>query len=304
MDRSAAVISENTMISSYGSRSESDPLIYRGDANKRSWNHDVSTASKVQTLLILFALCYLIIIARTILDEVQGGGGGQTFSLPFGSANLVPSKRLVSTKGSTSKSKKGRNRTTKVLIVYGPDNDEAQILMANSVTEGARSVENTMVIQESIRTATFEQVLEADAVILGSSVENANTHHQVQAWINENWDNSFDLSNKVGGAFVTAGGISAGEEGTLQRLLQSMLIFRMIAVGGNDWTSAFGASAITHEAPFTSHKNGDGQGKQDFPNVCYERPGELVHAMFLTKAYGLGVRVATVAHQITGSCNS
>jgi NAD(P)H dehydrogenase (quinone) len=295
------------MISSYGSRSESDPLIHRrGDANKSSWNHDVSTAAKFQTLLILFALCYLIIIARTILDEVQGRGG-KNYSLTFGSANLVPSKRLVRTKGSSTKSKKSQNQT-KVLIVYGPDKDEAQILMANNVAKGARSVENTMVIQESIRTATFEQVLEADAVILGSSVENANTHHQVQAWINENWDLSFDLSNKVGGAFVTAGGISAGEEGTLQRLLQSMLIFRMIAVGGNDWTSAFGASAITHEAPFTSHHDDadeDDEGKLDlFPSVCYERPGELVHAIFLSKAYGLGVRVATVAHQITGSCNS
>ena len=289
------------MISSYGSQSESDPLIHRGDANKRSWKHDVSTASKVQTLLILFALCYLIIIARAILDEVQGGGG-KSFSLPFAGANLVPSKRLIRTEGST-KSEKGRNRRTKVLIVHGPDNDEAQILMANNIAEGASSIENTMVIQESIRTATFEQVLEADAVILGSSVENANTHHQVQAWINENWDISFDLSNKVGGAFVTAGGISAGEEGTLQRLLQSMLIFRMIAVGGNDWTSAFGASAITYEAPFTSH-HGDKEGELDFPSVCYERPGELVHAMFLSKAYGLGVRVATVAHQITGSCHS
>lgn len=276
-------------------------MIYRGDANKRSWNHDVSTASKVQTLLILFALCYLIIIARTILDEVQGGGG-ESYTLPFDAANLVPSKRLVRTEGLT-KSKKGQNHTTKVLIVYGPDNDEAQILMANSVAEGARSVENTMVIQESITTATFQQVLEADAVILGSSVENANTHHQVQAWINENWDISFDLRNKVGGAFVTAGGISAGEEGTLQRLLQSMLIFRMITVGGNDWTSAFGASAITYEAPFTSLHDDD-EGKLDFPSVCYERPGELVHPLFLSKAYGLGVRVATVAHQITGSCNS
>lgn len=180
--------------------------------------------------------------------------------------------------------------------MYGPNDDKAQILMANNVAEGARSVENTMVIQESIRTATFEQVLEADAVILGSSVENANTHHQVQAWINENWDISFDLSNKVGGAFVTAGGISAGEVGTLQRLLQSMLVFRMIAVGGNDWTSAFGASAITYEAPFTSHL-GDDEGKLDFPSVCYERPGELVHAMFLSKAYGLGVAT-------TGSCHS
>jgi hypothetical protein len=102
------------MLLSYGSRSDSDPLAHRGDANKRSWNHDVSTASKVQTLLILFALCYLMIIARAILDEVQGGGG-KSHSLSFGSANLVPPKRLVGTKGST-KPANGRNRT-KVLIV-------------------------------------------------------------------------------------------------------------------------------------------------------------------------------------------
>jgi hypothetical protein len=51
-------------------------------------------------------------------------------------------------------------------------------------------------------------------VILGSSVENGNTHPMLQASINnEQLDIRYDLREKVGGtAFVTAGGISAGEE--------------------------------------------------------------------------------------------
>jgi multimeric flavodoxin WrbA len=40
------------------------------------------------------------------------------------------------------------------------------------------------------------------------------------------------LKDKIGAAFVSAGGISAGEELTQLSILHSMLIFGMIVVGG------------------------------------------------------------------------
>jgi NAD(P)H dehydrogenase (quinone) len=193
-----------------------------------------------------------------------------------------------------------------ILIVHGPHGDKDQEAMANRVADGARSISNTLVLQESIATASFEQILQADAVILGASVENANTHHKVQQWINDNWDiqHRKDMVQKVGGAFVTAGGISAGEEGTLHRLLESMLVFGMIVVGGSDWTSAFGASAVTYEAPFQANPPPKSSSNDDdanglFVDSCYNYHGELIHPMFLAKAYGLGVRVATVAKQLS-----
>ena len=36
-----------------------------------------------------------------------------------------------------------------------------------------------------------------------------------------------DLSNTVGAALVTAGGLSAGEEGTMTSLIQTMMIYQI-----------------------------------------------------------------------------
>jgi NAD(P)H dehydrogenase (quinone) len=52
-----------------------------------------------------------------------------------------------------------------------------------------------------------------------------------------------------------------------------MLVFGMIVVGGDEWTSAFGASAITNESVFKTEK---------------------IDAIFLQKGFRLGKRVATI----------
>lgn len=189
-----------------------------------------------------------------------------------------------------------------ILIVY-VDDDKGQHLMAKSVAHGVLSVPNTSVVIEPVSNASFQHVLDADGIIIGSSVENANTHPTIQSWINESWDIRYDLTDKVGGAFVTAGGISTGQEGTLHSLLQAMMIFRMVIVGGDSWTSAFGASAITGESPFlpSDHpKKGTDDGQRTyFPKECYRSlEDSVIHPMFLDKARGLGARLATVAHKL------
>jgi NAD(P)H dehydrogenase (quinone) len=63
-------------------------------------------------------------------------------------------------------------------------------------------------------------------------------------------------------------------------ILHSMLVFGMVVVGGGDWTSAFGASAITGEKPF-------GQSQKDI----------VLADQFLKKAEGLGKRVAELVVQ-------
>lgn len=114
------------------------------------------------------------------------------------------------------------------------------------------------------------------------------------------WALSEDLSRKVGAVFVTGGGISAGEELTMVNLLHSLLIFRMVIVGGERWTSAFGASAVVAEGPFQPRPTaetevGDGSGDALFPSLCYPTDPDAVHTMFKDKAEGLGRRVASVA---------
>ena len=93
---------------------------------------------------------------------------------------------------------------------------------------------------------TFLDVMDADAIIIGSPVYNGNIHPDVQNWINY-WHIDADLSNKFGGAFATAGGLHAGADGTIMSILRSMMVFQMMAVGGDSWTSPFGAVATMYE---------------------------------------------------------
>lgn len=233
-------------------------------------------------IVLCFLLAYLIQLAHEILFHVQGQS-----HLPILQQTLHPLESSLSQVGNSSS-----NIT--VLIVYGPSNDPYQQLMSSHVAQGASTVRNVHVIVKSIDTATFyDDIVEADAIILGASVENANTHHEVQKWINTQWELGADLSYKIGAAFVTAGGISAGEEGTLLHLLQSMMIFNMITIGGNNWEAAFGASAITYEEPF-------GSVGTLFSATCYPGDKELIHPIFLQKTKGLGERVA----QLTLRLNS
>jgi len=122
--------------------------------------------------------------------------------------------------------------------------------MAEAVARGARSAGAVTVKVLRIAETTKEDLLEADAIIVGSPVYNANASTEVVGFINRWPFEGAPLRDKIGAAFVTGGGISAGEELTQLNILHSMLIFGMVVVGGPDWTSAFGASAITAEPPF------------------------------------------------------
>ncbi len=167
-----------------------------------------------------------------------------------------------------------------VLIVYYSAKGHTAA-MAEAVARGARSVSGASVKLLPVDQATNEDVLAADAVIVGSPVYNANVAPPVQRYIN-NWPlDGGPLRDKLGAAFVTAGGISAGEELTQLNILHSMLIYNMIVVGGPSWNQAFGASGITGEEPF------------------HDKGGEVrVQPQFLAKGEALGKRVAELAKRL------
>lgn len=170
--------------------------------------------------------------------------------------------------------------STNVLIVYFSKTGHTKT-MAEHVAKGAEAVENVKVQLSSVERATNEDVLNADAIILGSPVYNANVAPEIQRFIN-NWPfKGAPLRDKIGAAFVSGGGISAGEELAQLNLLHSMLVFGMIIVGGDNWQSAFGASAITGEEPF------DTNGKAG-----------QINEMFLKKAEALGKRVAQITIEL------
>ncbi len=164
-----------------------------------------------------------------------------------------------------------------ILVVYHSKTGNTE-QMARAVYEGASSVDGVVVNLKTIEEATTQDVLDADAILLGSPVYNANVTPEVQKFITSWPFENMPLKNKLGAAFVTAGGISAGEEITQMNILQSMLIFGMIVMGGEDWQSPFGASAVVSEPPFNEQ--------------------QTVASQFLEKGFSLGRRLATMAAQM------
>jgi NAD(P)H dehydrogenase (quinone) len=164
-----------------------------------------------------------------------------------------------------------------VLIAYYSRDGHTKS-MAEAVASGARAVGNVTVKVMTVGEVKNEDLLNADAIIVGTPVYNANAAPEVVKFISGWPFEGAPLFNKIGAVFVSAGGISAGEELTQTNILHSMLLYGMVVVGGGDWTSAFGASAITLEKPFD----------QSQKNV-------VVADQFLKKAEGLGKRVAELA---------
>jgi NAD(P)H dehydrogenase (quinone) len=169
-----------------------------------------------------------------------------------------------------------QERTT-ILISYYSQQGHTRA-MAEAVARGARSAGAVTVKLLGVAETTKEDLLAADAIIVGSPVHSGNVSAEVVSFINRWPFQGALLRDKIGAAFVTGGGISAGEELAQLNILHSMLIFGMIVVGGPDWTSAFGASAITGEPPF-------GKAGTD-TSVAPE---------FVKKGEALGKRVAELA---------
>ncbi|MDP2955276.1 MAG: flavodoxin domain-containing protein [Longimicrobiales bacterium] len=166
-----------------------------------------------------------------------------------------------------------------VVVVYFSATGHTKA-MAEAVAEGARGVAGSDVRLLTVGEATRDDLLWADAVLVGSPVRTANVAPEVAAFIN-GMPFGGEMADKVGAAFVTGGGISAGEELTQVALLHSMLVYGMVVVGGPEWTGAFGASAITGEPPFSP-----------------DPAGSLVDERFLAKGRGLGRRAAEVAARL------
>jgi NAD(P)H dehydrogenase (quinone) len=162
-----------------------------------------------------------------------------------------------------------------VLVAYHSTTGHTE-KMARGVVEGARSTPGATVVLRRVGEVTAEDLLGADAVVVGSPVYWSNMSGDVKKFLDD-WQlkfgvyPEFKMRNKVGAAFATGGQVSSGKEVTMLTILAAMLGNQMIVVSGG---GAFGASATTE---------GDSPG---------------IDEKELASARDLGKRVAEVARMV------
>jgi NAD(P)H dehydrogenase (quinone) len=137
-----------------------------------------------------------------------------------------------------------------VLVTYHSATGNTE-KMAQGVAEGAKAVSGTSVVLKRVGEVKGDDLLSADAVIVGSPVYVGSMSGEVKTFL-ENWGPKFGLGtgarqmrNKVGAAFATGASGSNGKEITMLTILGAMLGSEMIVISAGGRFGRFGASATT-----------------------------------------------------------
>ena len=132
----------------------------------------------------------------------------------------------------------------------GPDGSEK---MAQAAGAGARRIPGVSVLVKPVDEVSKKDLDRAHGIMLGSPTYFANIPGTMKTVIDDwNWKLKVDFTDKVGGAFATAGGRTGGQGHVVTSLLLFMLNNRMVVAGplyqnpqtGSIWGES-GAVAVT-----------------------------------------------------------
>lgn len=115
--------------------------------------------------------------------------------------------------------------------------------MADFVAAGAREVSGAQIDVKPVGETTPDDLLQYDALILGSPVYYGSMAAEVKQLIDESVCHHGKLTGKVGGAFASSGGLAGGNETTCLDLVKALLIHGMI-VQGDAGGDHYGAVAV------------------------------------------------------------
>jgi NAD(P)H dehydrogenase (quinone) len=140
----------------------------------------------------------------------------------------------------------------RILVAYHSRTGNTE-QMALGVVEGTKRVPAVVTALKKVSDVSKEDLDAADGIILGCPTYFANIPGEMKTIIDDwNWKMKVDFTDKVGGAFSTAGGQVGGQEHVVVSLLLFMLNNRMVVAGplyrnektGSIWAEP-GAAAIT-----------------------------------------------------------
>ena len=121
-------------------------------------------------------------------------------------------------------------RRITVLVTYYSRTGNTE-MMAKAVAEGASKVKDVEVVLKRVEDTSVEDLLKADAIIIGSPTYYGQLAWPVKKLIDESVKYHGRLEGKVGAAFTSCGGLGGGAETTLLSIIKAMLIHGMIIQG-------------------------------------------------------------------------
>jgi NAD(P)H dehydrogenase (quinone) len=120
----------------------------------------------------------------------------------------------------------------RVYVIYDGDPSGPMDRLAHAVVEGAESVPDVEVVLHTAQVASIDQMVAADAIILGSPNWHGMTAN-LKAVIDQTgtiWEQG-KLVGKVGAAFTSGWSRAGGNEITLLTLLHALLAHGMVILG-------------------------------------------------------------------------
>ncbi|MFP3904501.1 MAG: flavodoxin family protein, partial [Armatimonadota bacterium] len=100
-----------------------------------------------------------------------------------------------------------------------------------AVVEGAKTVEGLDLHLRSIEELTADDLLEYDAIIMGSPVYFGTMAAEVKQLIDVSVKHFTELDGKLGGAFASSGAAHGGNETTILDICKALMVHGMIVRG-------------------------------------------------------------------------
>ncbi|MFH1622493.1 MAG: NAD(P)H-dependent oxidoreductase [Candidatus Omnitrophota bacterium] len=117
----------------------------------------------------------------------------------------------------------------KILIVYYSKSGNTK-KMAELIKSGIEKEKVDVILKEADNT-DVQDLLKADAIIMGSPVYYGSMAASLKKLLDDSVSNHGALEGKVGGAFSSSANIGGGNETTILDILNAMLIHGMIIQG-------------------------------------------------------------------------
>lgn len=134
----------------------------------------------------------------------------------------------------------------KALILYHTKTGHTK-KMALAIAEGIQAEKVSVTVTE-IAKANIDDLVESDAIVLGSPCYYGTMAAEVKAFLDASVKYHGKLTGKVGGAFACSGILGGGNETTVLSLVQALLIHGM-TVPGCARISHYGPVAVADPDP-------------------------------------------------------